>query len=195
MPRTSFCAGSLGYIKRGRRDPSPYRCRDSNASSLTVQAVRLARCVGGGTPRNTHSMASSGGGACSGGTSRGLDRPPIPLELRQLIRRMATETPLWSEERIANELRRGVSHGRLAPRNAIRVTADTSSPTPTRDCIRSVMRWANRKPLEFPATPLGSATKQYRTTPLKGVWQHPPFISTTDQIGRASCRERVCVPV
>src|ERR1700736_6047571 len=31
-------------------------------------------------------------------------RPPIPLELRQLIRRMATENPSWGEERIANEL-------------------------------------------------------------------------------------------
>ena len=32
-------------------------------------------------------------------------RPPIPLELRRLIRRKATENPLWGEERIANELR------------------------------------------------------------------------------------------
>jgi len=31
-------------------------------------------------------------------------RPPIPLELRQLIRRMASENPLGGEERIANEL-------------------------------------------------------------------------------------------
>ena len=31
-------------------------------------------------------------------------RPPIPLELRQLIRRMAIENSLWGEERIANEL-------------------------------------------------------------------------------------------
>ena len=31
-------------------------------------------------------------------------RPPIPLELRELIRRMARENPLWGEERIANEL-------------------------------------------------------------------------------------------
>ena len=32
-------------------------------------------------------------------------RPTISVELRQLIRRMATENPLWGEERIANELR------------------------------------------------------------------------------------------
>jgi putative transposase len=31
-------------------------------------------------------------------------RPPIPKELRILIRRMASENPLWGEERIANEL-------------------------------------------------------------------------------------------
>jgi putative transposase len=31
-------------------------------------------------------------------------RPRIPVELRSLIRRMATENPLWGEERIANEL-------------------------------------------------------------------------------------------
>ena len=31
-------------------------------------------------------------------------RPPIPLELRRLIPPMATENPIWGEERIANEL-------------------------------------------------------------------------------------------
>ena len=31
-------------------------------------------------------------------------RPPIPLELQRLIRRMARENPSWGEERIANEL-------------------------------------------------------------------------------------------
>jgi putative transposase len=31
-------------------------------------------------------------------------RPPIPVELRRLIRRMTAENPLWGEERIANEL-------------------------------------------------------------------------------------------
>jgi putative transposase len=32
-------------------------------------------------------------------------RPPIPAELRVLIRRMARDNPTWGEERIANELR------------------------------------------------------------------------------------------
>jgi len=31
-------------------------------------------------------------------------RPPIPVELRQLIWRMSLENPLWGQERIANEL-------------------------------------------------------------------------------------------
>jgi putative transposase len=31
-------------------------------------------------------------------------RPPIPAELRCLIRRMGAENPLWGEERIASEL-------------------------------------------------------------------------------------------
>ena len=33
-----------------------------------------------------------------------LGRPPIPAELRTLIRRMACDNPVWGEERIANEL-------------------------------------------------------------------------------------------
>ena len=31
-------------------------------------------------------------------------RPPLLVELQQLIRRIATENPLWGQERIANEL-------------------------------------------------------------------------------------------
>jgi putative transposase len=31
-------------------------------------------------------------------------RPPIPLELQALIRRVAHENPSWGEERVANEL-------------------------------------------------------------------------------------------
>ena len=42
-------------------------------------------------------------------------RPPIPLEIRALIRRIANENPAWGEERIANEfhLKLGI---RLSPR-------------------------------------------------------------------------------
>ena len=32
-------------------------------------------------------------------------RPPIPIEIQTLIRRMANENPTWGQERIANELR------------------------------------------------------------------------------------------
>ena len=32
-------------------------------------------------------------------------RPPLPKDLRQLIRKMAAENPTWGEERIANELK------------------------------------------------------------------------------------------
>jgi putative transposase len=42
-------------------------------------------------------------------------RPPIPEELRRLIRRMARENPLWGEERIANELLLKLSI-RISPR-------------------------------------------------------------------------------
>jgi len=42
-------------------------------------------------------------------------RPAIPVELRQLIRRIAAENPLWGQERIANELRLKLGL-RLSPR-------------------------------------------------------------------------------
>lgn len=32
------------------------------------------------------------------------ERPPIPAELRMLIRRMARDNPIWGQERIASEL-------------------------------------------------------------------------------------------
>src|SRR5436305_159223 len=36
--------------------------------------------------------------------SRPIGRPPVPVEIRRLIRRMAAENPTWGEERIADEL-------------------------------------------------------------------------------------------
>ena len=37
--------------------------------------------------------------------SRPVERPPVSVKLRRLIRRMAAENPTWGEERIADELR------------------------------------------------------------------------------------------
>jgi putative transposase len=63
-------------------------------------------------------------------------RPPIPLELRQLIRRMATENRLWGEERIANELlvKLGV---RVSPR-----TVRKYMPKRPPGCPRGDQRWS-----------------------------------------------------
>src|ERR1700682_2596155 len=63
-------------------------------------------------------------------------RPPIPLELRQLIRRMAIENPLWGEERIANELL--VKFGiRVSPRTVRKYMPKTPPGQPRGD-----QRWA-----------------------------------------------------
>jgi putative transposase len=63
-------------------------------------------------------------------------RPPIALELRQLIRRMATENPLWGEERIANELmvKLGI---RVSPRTVRKYMAMRSPGQPRGD-----QRWS-----------------------------------------------------
>ena len=63
-------------------------------------------------------------------------RPPIPLELRQLIRRMATENPLWGEERIANELLLKLSV-RISPR-----TVRKYMPKRPAGCPRGDQRWS-----------------------------------------------------
>jgi hypothetical protein len=63
-------------------------------------------------------------------------RPPIPLELRQLIRRMASDNPLWGEERIANELlvKLGI---RISPR-----TVGRYMPKPPPGQPRGDQRWS-----------------------------------------------------
>jgi putative transposase len=46
--------------------------------------------------------------------SRPIGRPPVSVEIRRLIRRMAAENSTWGEERIADELRRARSAVELA---------------------------------------------------------------------------------
>ena len=63
-------------------------------------------------------------------------RPAIPLELRRLIRRMASENPLWGQERIANEL--WVKLGlRISPR-----TVRKYLPRAPAGCPRGDQRWS-----------------------------------------------------
>ena len=66
----------------------------------------------------------------------GPGRPPIPLELRQLIRRMANDNPLWGEERIANELlvKLGI---RISPRTVSKYMAKRRPGQPRGD-----QRWS-----------------------------------------------------
>jgi transposase InsO family protein len=63
-------------------------------------------------------------------------RPPIPQELRELIRRIARENALWGEERIANELllKLGV---RISPRTVRRYL-----PTQPPGRPRGDLRWS-----------------------------------------------------
>jgi transposase InsO family protein len=63
-------------------------------------------------------------------------RPPIPQELRALIRRMAKESALWGEERIANELllKLGI---RISPRTVSRYL-----PKRPRGQPRGDLRWS-----------------------------------------------------
>jgi hypothetical protein len=63
-------------------------------------------------------------------------RPRIPLEVRQLIRSMATDNPLWGEARIANELllKLGI---RVSPR-----TVRKYMPKRPSGCPRGDQRWA-----------------------------------------------------
>ena len=53
-------------------------------------------------------------------------RPPIPQELRELIRRMARENALWGEERIANELLLKLGGADLA-KNRAQVLAEATT--------------------------------------------------------------------
>jgi len=64
--------------------------------------------------------------------SKPLGRPKLPANLRELIREMAAETPIWGEARIADEplLKLGIG---VAPRTVGRCLSDGFRPGRTRD--------------------------------------------------------------
>ncbi len=63
-------------------------------------------------------------------------RPPIPVELQALIRRIANENPSWGEERIANELLLKIGI-RVSPR-----TVNKYLPRRPRGRPRGDLRWS-----------------------------------------------------
>jgi putative transposase len=63
-------------------------------------------------------------------------RPPIPKELRELVRRMARENPVWGQERIANELLLKLGL-RVSPR-----TVGKYMPRPAPGLPRGDQRWS-----------------------------------------------------
>jgi transposase InsO family protein len=63
-------------------------------------------------------------------------RPPIPVELQALIRRISNENPLWGEERIANELKLKLGI-RVSPR-----TVNKYLPRRPRGRPRGDFRWS-----------------------------------------------------
>jgi putative transposase len=71
-------------------------------------------------------------------------RPPIPLKIQALIRRMANENPSWGEERIANELllKLGIQ---VSPRTVSKYLPKRPTRPPRRD-----MRWSTFLRLHAP---------------------------------------------
>jgi transposase InsO family protein len=66
-------------------------------------------------------------------------RPPIPVDLQALIRRMARENPMWGQERIANELRLKLGL-RVSPRTVRKYMPKHQPPGPGKRV--SSQRWA-----------------------------------------------------
>jgi hypothetical protein len=64
--------------------------------------------------------------------SRRRGRPRLPRDLRELIRRMAAENPIWGEDRIADELRLKLGL-RVSPRTVGTYLSDRRGPRRTPD--------------------------------------------------------------
>jgi putative transposase len=78
-------------------------CGNSTDDGAAVALFRLASRSGGSAAGDANRLAQGGLPTFWRWKSR-AGRPPIPKELRELIRRMAEENPVWGQERIANEL-------------------------------------------------------------------------------------------
>jgi putative transposase len=104
-----------------RRQAATGRCCDSGRLGGSGETVRLAQRTCCRAACNDDPLA---GWRLFWRLKCRPGRPPIPTELRALIRRMARENVLWGEERIANELQ--LKFGILAA-NRAQVLAETVS--------------------------------------------------------------------
>ena len=85
-------------------------------------------------------------------------RPPIPAELRRLIREMSRDNSLWGEERIANELlvKLGIS---VSPRTVRKYMPKEARPRTSR---RSALADVSAQSLERPSSPAISVWRSRR---------------------------------
>src|SRR5665213_1492083 len=97
-------AGRPGRADRALgQTPASHRSRDARKLGLAVAVCDWRSCLVIVRPETVLRWHRAGWRLFWRRKSR-PGRPPIPLDLRRLIRRMARENPLWGEERIANEL-------------------------------------------------------------------------------------------
>jgi putative transposase len=79
------------------RNARPHHAEDSTkmADGPLESTIRLARSARGGEARYAHPMASQRFRLFWRWKSKSVGRPALPKNLRELIRKMATENPTW----------------------------------------------------------------------------------------------------
>ena len=104
--REPLPAPSTGAVHRARRPAATGRCGDSSQLGRPGKAVRLFDWRSALVVVQPATMIRwhRAGWRLFWRLKCRPGRPPIPKELRALIRRLARENVLWGEERIANEL-------------------------------------------------------------------------------------------
>lgn len=83
----------LGLLRGAWREGATGRCRDSGEPGLVVAVMRVVLLPDARSPGNGSTLALSRWRLLWRSKSR-PGRPPIPLQLRRLIQRLAVEKPL-----------------------------------------------------------------------------------------------------
>ena len=91
-------------VHGARREAATDQRCFTGKSGISFPLVRVALGAARRPARNLDSLAPAGLQASVAMEVAAWGHPQIPQELRELIGRVARENPLWSQERIANEL-------------------------------------------------------------------------------------------